>query len=447
MTDEDVPGPRTERLRAGVYASHDGTGTTVMAWPRSLALGDGAAVDGRLRQLVEGVPGGADDPVTARLREDGWLVQEFGDEDGAGFVIRPLRAAAEPAPAPCADLDLDLSRFAVVRRDGPDLLVESPLASAEIVLHRRSLLAEALSGGSGLAAALHRELRRHGFLTAPGGPEDTELRFRQWAPHELLFWDRSRPGHRGAIGDFGGTWWGGKAGFAPEGAVPTPFGGRRAALPPVDIAALRAGDPPYAEVVERRASLRQHDESAPIDVAELGELLFRTDRVRGTRVDHGTEVVCSPRPSGGSLAELELYLVVSRCAGLDPAFYHYDAHRHELEEVCGIGRPAVRRMIRGASRASATDAVPQVLIVVSARVGRVMWKYEKMALELVMKDTGVLYQALAGACSAMGLAGCPLGVDDPVAFAEATGRDPLLECSVGQFLVGSSPRSTPAVAA
>ena len=103
-------------------------------------------------------------------------------------------------------------------------------------------------------------------------------------------------------------------------------------------------------------------------------------------------------------------------------------------------------MLRVASRAAAIDAVPQVLIVVSARVGRVLWKYEQMAFELVMKDTGVLHQALAGACSAMDLAGCPLGTDDPVAFAEATGRDPLLECSVGQFLVGSRLRSTPAVA-
>ncbi|MDY0913375.1 SagB family peptide dehydrogenase [Rathayibacter festucae] len=443
MSDENVPGPRAERLRPGVYATRDDSGTTVMAWPRALALEGGAAVDERLRQLVDGCRGGADDPVTVRLREDGWLVQEFGDDDGPGFDVRPLRAAVEPASA--ADLDLDLSRFAVVRRDGPDLLVESPLASAEIVLHRRSLLADALSGAGGLAAALHRELHRHGFLAEPGGPEDTEFRFRQWAPHELLFWDRSRPGYRGAEGDFGGTWWGGKAGFAPEGAVPAPFGGRRVALPPVAIAALRASDPPYAEVVERRTSLREHDDDAPIDVAELGELLFRTARVRGTRVDHGTEVVSSPRPSGGSLSELELYLAVSRCAGLDPSFYHYDAHRHELEEVCDIGRPAVRRMLRVASRAAAIDAVPQVLIVVSARVGRVLWKYEQMALELVMKDTGVLHQALAGACSAMDLAGCPLGTDDPVAFAEATGRDPLLECSVGQFLVGSRLRSTPAV--
>ncbi|AZZ50693.1 SagB family peptide dehydrogenase [Rathayibacter festucae] len=444
MSDENVPGPRTERLRPGVYATRDGSGTTVMAWPRALALGDGADVDERLRQLVEGGPGGSDDPVTERLREDGWLVQEFGDDDGPGFVVNPLRAAVEPAPEPSADLDL--SRFAVIRRHGPDLLVESPLASAEIVLHRRSLLADALSGSGGLAAALRRELQRHGFLALPGGPEDTEFRYRQWAPHELLFHDRSRQGHRGPAADFGGTWWGGKASFAPEGAAPVPFGGRRVALPAVDLAALRASDPPYAEVVERRASLRDHDDAAPIDVAELGELLFRTDRVRGLRVDHGTEVVSSPRPSGGSLAELELYLAVSRCAGLEPAFYHYDAHRHELEEVCGIGAPSVRRLVQVASGVAATGVAPQVLIVVSARVGRVMWKYQRMALELVLKDTGVLYQALAGACSAMGLAGCPLGTDDPVAFAEATGRDPLLECSVGQFIVGSIPRPVPAVA-
>lgn len=81
-----------------------------------------------------------------------------------------------------------------------------------------------------------------------------------------------------------------------------------------------------------------------------------------------------------------------------------------------------------------------MLLVVAARVGRVMWKYEGMGYAVVLKNTGVLYHALAGTSSAMGLAGCPLGTDDAVAFTEATGRDPLVEVSVGQFIVGSSLR-------
>lgn len=436
MTRAIGPVPLTERLRDGVYAAPSENGAIVMAWPRVFAIGDDPADLRRVRQLADGLPGGADDPTTNGLRDDGWLTQEFGDDAGVAFVVRPLRAAAESD----VDLtpDLDLSRFAVIRREGEAFLVESPLASAEIVVHRRALLTDALSGQGGLAAALREALFTHGFLAKPGGAEDSELRLRQWAPHELLFHDRSRLGYRGYVGDgFGGTWWGKKAGFAPERAEPAGFGGARIVLPHVDLAGLRAIDAPFCEVVERRVSSREHDDSMPIDIAEVGELLFRTSRVRRVHVEDGVEFVSAPRPSGGSVYELELYLAVSHCSGLDPAFYHYDSHRHELEVVRDIDDPAVRRMIRVAGQGSTTGAVPQVLIVISARVGRVMWKYEGMGLGVVMKNTGVLYDALALACSAMGLAGCPLGTDDAVAFSEATGLDPLLECSMGQFIVGS----------
>jgi SagB-type dehydrogenase family enzyme len=77
------------------------------------------------------------------------------------------------------------------------------------------------------------------------------------------------------------------------------------------------------------------------------------------------------------------------------------------------------------------------LVVLSARVGRLMWKYEGIPYATVLKNVGALYQTMYLTATAMGLAPCALGSGDAVAFTQATGRDPLEECSVGEFILGS----------
>jgi SagB-type dehydrogenase family enzyme len=84
-------------------------------------------------------------------------------------------------------------------------------------------------------------------------------------------------------------------------------------------------------------------------------------------------------------------------------------------------------------------ADPQVLLVVAARFGRLMWKYETMAYALLLKDVGVLYQTVYLVGTAMGLAVCALGGGDAGDFAAASGLDYLAEGSVGEILLGSRP--------
>ncbi|KAA1017587.1 SagB/ThcOx family dehydrogenase [Pseudonocardia sp. EV170527-09] len=441
---QDMAENRTERLRSGVFSAERDGHTHLMAWPHHISLPASHRTTEVIAALAgTGQPAGANDPVTEQLRREGWLDEQFSDDCGLAFVVRPLRARR---PVPAVGGQLDLSRYAVIRAEAGALLVESPLASAEITIHRRKLLADAFApatdsaaASDGLAVALREQLLATGFLADSDGEQAQELRYRQWAPHELLFHDRSRLGYRGYVGDgFGGTWWGRLAGFAPEPAVPPPYPGPRVGLAVPDLTDRRLSEGSYLDVIERRRSERVHDDESLISVDQLGELLYRTARVRRLHEEDGVEFVSSPRPSGGSVYELELYPVVTRCSGLGSGLYHYDAHRHELELVRPVDHYAVRRMLRVASQGSTSGAVPQVLLVVAARVGRVMWKYEGMGYAVVLKNTGVLFHALAGTCSAMGLAGCPLGTDDAVAFTEATDRDPLVECSVGQFIVGSS---------
>src|SRR5208337_2944847 len=88
-------------------------------------------------------------------------------------------------------------------------------------------------------------------------------------------------------------------------------------------------------VLEDRRSIRVPGQAA-ITLAQLGTFLHYVARVRGVAPpDPGAgrayEAVSGPCPGGGAMHEIELYLTVSRCAGLDPGFYHYAAGAHALE--------------------------------------------------------------------------------------------------------------------
>jgi SagB-type dehydrogenase family enzyme len=192
--------------------------------------------------------------------------------------------------------------------------------------------------------------------------------------------------------------------------------------------------------MEERASVRSHDDSAPMTAAELGELLFRCGRSRRSFQRDGLEYTSRPYPSGGSLYELELYPVVGRVAGLDRGLYHYEPDEHRLRLVRGPG-PHVDRLLRAATGAAQLPGPPQLLLVVSARFGRLMYSYEEIPYSLILKHVGVLYQSLYLVATAMRLAPCGLGAGDCAAFGEATGRDFVVESSVGEFLLGSRTRT------
>jgi SagB-type dehydrogenase family enzyme len=222
----------------------------------------------------------------------------------------------------------------------------------------------------------------------------------------------------------------------PLPARPAPYPGPAVDLHRPDVAQLRRSDSPLAAVMEDRRSERAHDDASPVTVQQLGELLYRCARVRRTYHHEGVDYVSRPYPSGGGVYELELYPVVRRVAGLDPGMYHYDAVEHRLRLVRGPGAH-VDALLRAAASAAMMPAPPQLLLVIAARFGRLMYVYEELPYALVLKHAGVLYQSLYLVATAMGLAPCGLGAGDLAAFAAATGRDIREESAVGDFLLGS----------
>jgi oxazoline/thiazoline dehydrogenase len=80
------------------------------------------------------------------------------------------------------------------------------------------------------------------------------------------------------------------------------------------------------------------------------------------------------------------------------------------------------------------------VLIVTARFGRVMWKYHAIGYSLVLKHVGVLYQTIYLVATAMGLAVCGLGGGDAGDFATASGLPYHAEGSVGELVIGTPAR-------
>jgi SagB-type dehydrogenase family enzyme len=477
-------------LRRGVSSAAlpDG-GLHLVAWPHAEPVGrltpDQHAVlralAGRPHTRAElEVPGAGHDGEAGseavarlldRLRAGGWLKTTVAQGGRPLYTLDPLHPPPPPPPPWDADAALVLSRFAVLHRDDGGLVLESPRAWCDIRVHDPAVLGVVLGrladlragttgspagseAGAGAGAGeagrrLIHDLRWSG-MAVPDGAEDGELRLRQWSPHELWFHNRSRIGYRGFLGDgFAATHWA-KGRFDPPPARPEPFPGPTVDLHRPDLDALRRTDPPLTAVIEERRSLRFQDEDNPVTATQLGEFLYRCARTLevgsyggqdGQERQNGLELTRRPYPSGGGAYELEVYPVVRHAVGLAPGMYHYDSHAHRLRLVRPVSHPAVRHLLRGSAALGPQPS--QVLLVVSARPGRLMWKYEAIGYALVLKHLGVLYQTMYLVATAMGLAPCAIGAGDAVAFTEATGRDPLAECGVGEFALGSMGKPGP----
>lgn len=385
-----------------------------------------------------------------RLEQGGWLTRTISI-DGAPIATRQPVGHVTPPQLPPADLNgpLQLSRFALMRAEGGVLRLESPLNAVYVELHSPALaavigrlaqpcrpeeLAQAMPGlGQDGARAVLRLLRDAAIVGAADQAEPPGQA--QWSFADLLFHARSRAGRN--LGGFGGTYHReGAADPLPAVKPPLPVA---VVLPTPDLAALRAADPPFAEVVEVRRSSRAHDDADPIGVDELGELLYRAARVRGVMHDGHQELSSRPFPGGGACYELEIYPLVSRCAGIEPGLYHYDPSGHTLGLVAAPGPPTI--LLGEYSRITAAmQTAPQVTLLLTARFGRVMWKYESMAYALVLKHVGVLYQTLYLTATAMGLAPCALGGGNSDAFCTAAGTDFYEETTVGEFIIGRPAR-------
>ena len=149
--------------------------------------------------------------------------------------------------------------------------------------------------------------------------EDHNVPLRQWEFHDLLFHTRSRLGRHDA--GSGGTFRFAET-LLPPPAIKPPMSDRGIPLYTPDMTALGRHDPPFSRVLESRRSIRTAAER-PISDAQLGEFLYRVARVQAVQPSdpndrRSYETSLRPCASGGAGHEIELYLTVRRCDGMEP---------------------------------------------------------------------------------------------------------------------------------
>jgi SagB-type dehydrogenase family enzyme len=410
---------------------------------------DGGTIDKEIHLLVRRLAGHG--LLEYRLRRSRTVEDQV--------VIEPQVPDYWPRTPPIRDADvLVLSRFAYLRRRGNEMVLESPRAGA---LFR--ICDPAIAAAIALLSAPQqiKQLRRHDgfpgvellallldcnilFKVDPARasglrPDEGDDALVLWDFHDLLFHARSTEGRHanplGGVYSYAGV-------MAALPAVRPSWPGKR-----IDLRKLSTADSeaisPVANLLRERHSTRVFDDRRPITLTELSRFLDGTARVQSqgqSELDLGddgpaVEYASRPYPSGGGSWELELYLAVDKCEGLTRGFYHYDAGAHALVPI-QVDAHELDALLHGAEFAMGAPAVPQILITIAARFGRVSWKYCSLAYSLILKDVGVLTQTFYVIATEMGLGGCAVGSVNIDLFAGMTELEFHVEGPVGQFALG-----------
>jgi len=327
-------------------------------------------------------------------------------------------------------LDPDLAAFVATLSQAQKLtdLVDASIGRAGLDAEYLVLFTSML-GRAGLLVA-------HADVESPSS-ESIDPVLRLWSFHDLLFHERSRVGR--SRRPYGGTY-----PFVGTDIEPLSFeresseAAMELAAPSTDLIEPRAAA--FFDVLEARRSVRDYDEDNPVTLSEISEVLWRATRVRGIEPNEYGDIVDRPYPAGGGMHELDIYVAVRLVGGLLPGLYRYDSVANNLIPVAEES-PEFWNWFHMVPAWPDPETQPQALLVLSARFGRVMWKYESMAYAVILKDAGVLLQTLCLTTEALGLGGCPLGAGDSEGFARLSGLNPYAESSVGEFAIGRPIRS------
>ena len=284
-----------------------------------------------------------------------------------------------------------------------------------------------------LAAGVIQPLNGNEAVSA-GALEET---LKQWEFHDLLFHSRSRAGrHDQPLGDTFPFW----PKIQPLPVCRPSFKGEIFELHKPDMEQLSEEDYPFTLILEERRSILDYGPKA-VTLQQIGEFLFRTARVKKIKpinYEMGAmyETSKRPYPGVGDCYELEIYLTVAECGGLDNGLYYYDPQHHTLTRACGENQHTAS-ILKQAAQVADISCNPQVVVTLTARFSRVAWKYSSIAYSLILKDVGVLFQTMYLVATAMDLAPCALDSGHADLLCEAAGLDYWQESPVGEFLLGS----------
>jgi SagB-type dehydrogenase family enzyme len=156
-----------------------------------------------------------------------------------------------------------------------------------------------------------------------------------------------------------------------------------------------------------RARRSRRDYLGLLTRAELEALLHSACGVTGAMPWGGRETKLRAYPSSGALYAVEIYPLVLRVEGLDPAVYHYRAVENVLEVVRSVDQGAIigamlpmeRQMVSGAA----------AMICLTGNFPRHERKYGEGGYRMLIAEAGHISQNLVLAATALGLAARPFG--------------------------------------
>ncbi|MEU7278186.1 SagB family peptide dehydrogenase [Streptomyces sp. NPDC045431] len=252
------------------------------------------------------------------------------------------------------------------------------------------------SPGAEAVAALLEKLAaagivRHGQAAAEHGPGDG------WTPYERAVH------HQAGTGGLSG--W--DLGACPSARFRHGEATRTINLPETD----GPGSRPLATVLAERRSIRRYAPE-PVPLTALAALLQHAARVRGYIPPLAYQQTQRPSPSGGGRHSLEIHVLARDVQGLEPGAYHYDPFAHALDHLAPWSEELAALQHRFVAAPAAMEQPPPVSLYLTSFAARTAWKYSRLVLALIYRDTGCLMQTLSLTATDLGLAACPIGAID-----------------------------------
>ena len=335
---------------------------------------------------------------------------------GTSLIARPLSRDL-PLPAlPTQPANQELSEWAMLRPTHGRWFLESA-ASPWQVSDERGL--QALAAGSTWSAA---EWALLGAIGLTASTDDPQLAH-DWNFHDRLFATRSRLDALQPLSPMNA----GSTPAPPLHRIPSSAANPEAvriALPAVT--GPRPDEPTLFDAMESRRTIRQFAD-APLALADLGELLWRSVRFRSVQPGRGPEGVeyeaaRRPVPSGGGLHSIDTWVATSHVEGLPQAWWWYDPREHELVMV-------------GELRDDARS--DPAMLRFTVRHARTSWKYPGFAHALELKDMGAIMMAVQLAGEPLGIGTWLLGSGSTADFEADLGVDLNTDHPVGELIVGN----------